>query len=94
MNVMKIRPAFPEYRLHDLKRRAELAVYRDLEASALPGIAVYSSSVGPGSPEIDYSVWLKDIGRFAVEVKGGQYILDNGIWLLAGPAAGRRLRIP
>ena len=85
MKSMKIKPAFPEHRLHDLKRQAELAVYRDLEASALPGITVYSSSAGPASPEIDYSVWLKDIGRYAVEVKGGQYALDNGIWLLAGP---------
>ena len=82
---MKVRPSFPSHRLHDLKRQAELAVYRDLEASALPGIAVYSSRVGPASPEIDNSVWLIDIGRYAVEVKGGQYILDNGIWLLAGP---------
>ena len=94
MNVMKIRPAFPEHRLRDLKHRAELAVYRDLEASALPGITVYSSSVGPASPEIGYSVWLKDIGRYAVEVKGGQYVLDNGIWLLAGPGGRTAKAIP
>ena len=73
--VMRVRPQFPDHRLNDPKRRAELAVYRDLEASALPGIAVYSSSVGPASPEIDNSVWLFDIGRFAVEVKGGRYSL-------------------
>ena len=85
MQAMKIRPAFPEHRLDDLKRQAELAVYRDLEASALPGITVYSSSVGPASPEIDYAVWLKDIGRYAVEVKGGDYSLDNEKWFLAGP---------
>ena len=82
---MKVQPQFPAHRLHDPKRRAELAVYRDLEAAALPGIAVYSSSVGPASPEIDNSVWLFDIGRFAVEVKGGRYSLANGNWLLAGP---------
>ena len=82
---MRVRPQFPDHRLNDPKRRAELAVYRDLEASALPGIAVYSSSVGPASPEIDNSVWLIDIGRFAVEVKGGQYSRHNEKWFLAGP---------
>ena len=82
---MRVRPTFPEHRLHDPKRRAELAVYRDLEASALPGIAVYSSSVGPASPEIDNSVWLVDIGRFVVEVKGGDYSRENEKWFLAGP---------
>ena len=82
---MKVIPPFPEHRLKDLKRQAELRVYRDLEASALPGIAVYSSSVGPASPEIDNSVWLIDIGRFAVEVKGGDYSWENEKWFLSGP---------
>ena len=89
---MEIRPTFPEHRLHDPKRQAELAVYRDLEASALPGVAVYSSSIGPAFPEIDFAVWLTEVGRFAIEVKGGQYSLDKGNWLLAGP--GGRLAKP
>ena len=37
---MEIRPAFPEHRLHDPMRRAELAVYRELESSATPGVAL------------------------------------------------------
>ena len=83
---MKMRPnEFPEHRLRDLKRQAELAVYRDLEASALPGIAVYSASPAPASPEVDFAVWLTGAGRFAVEVKGGRYSVVNGHWFLAGP---------
>ena len=83
---MKMRPPeFPEHRLHDLKRQGELAVYRDLEASALPGVAVYSASPAPASPELDFAVWLTGIARFAVEVKGGKYNLVDGQWHLAGP---------
>ena len=83
---MKMRPnEFPEHRLNDLKRKAELAVYRDLEASALPGVAVYSASPAPASPEIDFAVWLTGAGRFALEVKGGHYSLVGGQWHLAGP---------
>ena len=82
---MKTRPPFPNHRVHDLKRQAELAVYRDLEESALPGVAVYSASAAPGSPEIDLAVWLTSVARFAIEVKGGQYILMNGQWHLCGP---------
>ena len=48
---MKMRPnEFPAHRLNDPKRQAELAVYRGLEASALPGVAVYSASPRPRSP--------------------------------------------
>ena len=82
---MKVQPQFPEHRLHDPKRRAELAAYRDLEASELPGIAVYSSRVGPASPEIDNSIWIPGHCRGVVEIKGGQYCRENEKWFLAGP---------
>ena len=68
---MKVISPFPEHRLKDPKRRAELAVYRDLEASELPGIAVYSSKVGPASPEIDNSVWIPSSVRSVVKGNGG-----------------------
>ena len=42
-DVMEIRPKFPKHRLHDPKRRAELAIYRALEASTTPGVVPYTS---------------------------------------------------
>ena len=53
---MEIKGKFPESRLTDPKRQAELAVYRDLEASALPGVALYSVRPGPNAPELDFAV--------------------------------------
>ena len=40
---MEVKPVFPEHRLHDPKCQAELAVYRDLEASMIPGVALYGA---------------------------------------------------
>ena len=82
---MEIRPTFPEHRLHDPKRQAELAVYRDLEASALPGVALYGPRPGPNGREMDFAVWLKGIARVVLEVKGGRYCVDAGEWFLEGP---------
>ena len=40
---MEVKPVFPEHRLHDPKCQTELAVYRDLEASMIPGVALYGA---------------------------------------------------
>ena len=82
---METQPTFPESRLIDPKRQAELAVYRDLAASALLGMALYSARPGPHAPEVDFAVWLQRIARFVLEVKGGRYRFDGGVWLLDGP---------
>ena len=82
---MEIKGKFPENRLHDFKRKAELAVYRDLEASALPGVALYSARPGPNAPELDFLIWLEGIARVNLEVKGGPNFVKGNEWFLGGP---------
>lgn len=36
-------------------------------------------------PELGFPVWLTEIGRVAIEVKGGRYRGDGGTWFLDGP---------
>ena len=82
---MEVKPVFPEHRLRDPKRQAELAVYRDLEASVIPGVALYGARPGPNGVEMDFALWLESIARFVLEVKGGQYCVEGGEWFLEGP---------
>ena len=82
---MEMRPNFPSHMLEDVKRQAELAVYHDLEASALPGAALYSVRAGPNGPEVDFVVWVEGVGRFVIEVKGGRYHIVQGQWFLDEP---------
>ena len=87
---MEIRPTFPQHRLHDPKRQAELAVYRDLEASALPGVALYGPRPGPNGREMDFAVWLKGIARVVLEVKGAGTALTPA----SGSSKGRAAQCP
>ena len=32
--------------------------------------------------ELDFAVWVKDLGRFALQVKGGRYLIIDGEWRL------------
>ena len=67
---METKPKFPDHRLTDLKRQAELAIYRSIQASALPGMAVYGQRPGPSGPELDFAIWLQNVARMTLEVKG------------------------
>ena len=79
---MQMAQPFPENRINDPKRRAELAVYEEIANSPVSGLTVYGSKVGPDSPEIDFALWISDVGRFTNEVKGGCYTLEAGKWKL------------
>ena len=91
---MEIRPTFPKHRLHDPKRRAELAIYRELEVSTTPGVALYEPRFGPYTRGLDYAVWLRDIGRYAIEDKGGHHIVKGTTWLLSTPAGQQEIDSP
>ena len=72
-------------RRNDPKRRAEMFVLDQLAASVRVGTACYEWSAGPGSPEVDFPVWVQDLGRFAIQVKGGHYTIHNFNWFLSAP---------
>ena len=75
---MRIQPEFPPYRVDNPMRRAEQTIYRILEESDTPGQALYEARIIPHGREVDFAVWLEDVGRFAVEIKGGRYVIDPG----------------
>ena len=91
---MEIRPKFPKHRLQDPKRRAELAIYRALEASTTPGVALYEPRFGRYQRGLDFVVWLRDVGRFAIEDKGGLYCVHNGQWYLSTPSGWQEVDCP
>ena len=79
---------FPQERRHDPKRQAEAAVFDALASSDRCGHALYEWGA-PGRPHrTDFALWLESVGRFAIEVKGGQYTLDGDRWLLHTPDGG------
>ena len=78
---MKIYPSFPTCREATPTRRAEKLIYEALEASELDGLALYEVKPLSSVPQLDFAVWLLDIGTFGIQGKGGRYIID-GEWYL------------
>ena len=82
---MIIHPPFPEKRLADPRRQGGLRVYQDIANHPAPGLAIYSGKLGPGIPEVDFSLWLQQEARAAMEVKAGPYSLKCGELILHSP---------
>ena len=79
---MKTFPPFSASRADTPTRRAEKLVYEALEASDLDRLALYEVKPLSTAPQLDFAVWLLDIGTFGIEVKGGRYIIIDGEWHL------------
>ena len=79
---MRIEPAFPPDRMDMPMRRAEHQIYELLADSDFPGRALYEARILPHGRQVDFPVWLEGVGRYAVEVKGGHYLLERGEWYL------------
>ena len=69
---------FPPKRLRKVTRRAELRVFNALANSPLEGFVFYEWRRTFDDLELDFAVWARDLGRAAVQVKGGHYQLVNG----------------
>ena len=91
---MNVYPEFPEDRLNDIKRQAELRVYRELEASGATGTAIYEARPDRHCREVDFAIWLEGTGRFALQVKGGHYRIDRGRWYLSTPTGEETVSTP
>ena len=73
---------FPSGRRKKPKRQAERRVYEALAGSDRQGFVYYEWRKGYEHIELDFAVWVKDLGRFALQVKGGRYLLIDGEWYL------------
>ena len=79
---MKIYPPFPTCREATPTRRAEKLIYEALEASDLDGLALYEVKPLSSAPQLDFAVWLLDVGTFGIQTKRGRYIIIDGEWYL------------
>ena len=73
---------FPSGRRRKPKRQAERRVYEALAVAGRQGFVYYEWRKGYERIELDYAVWVEDLGRFALQVKGGRYLLIDGEWYL------------
>ena len=73
---------FPSGRRKKPKRQAERRVYEALAGSDRRGFCYYEWRKGYEHMELDYAVWIEGLGRFALQVKGGRYLLIDGEWYL------------
>ena len=83
MGIKMIPEQFPERRRKDLKRRAEARVFDALQKLELNGHGLYEFRYRNEGQQVDYALWVHDLARFAVQLKGGWYEMDNtGQWTL------------
>ncbi len=73
---------FPSGRRGKPKRRAEHRVYEALVGIDRRGFVYYEWRRGYERIELDFAVWVEGLGRFALQVKGGRYLLIDGEWRL------------
>ena len=85
---------FPLDRRDDPMRRAEAHVFDEINGSRLPGFAHYEWQRDHNSPQLDYAIWLLNVGRFGMEVKGGQYFLEKGKWYLKTENGPQKKKCP
>ena len=69
---------FPSGRRKKPKRRAERRVFEALAGSDRRGFCYYEWRRGYECIELDFAVWIEELGRFALQVKGGIYVLIDG----------------
>ena len=75
---MKMIPErFPKERRRNPKRWAEARVFDALAQSGRVGCTLYEWAAPAHPHQLDFALWLTDTGRFAVEVKGGRYTLNE-----------------
>lgn len=90
MGIRMIPEQFDEDRRKDPKRAAEARVFDALRNLNLDGYGLYEFRYRRGGRELDFASWLDLLGRFALQVKGGPYEMDEvGRWYLIRPD-GRR----
>ena len=91
---MRIQPEFPAYHHNDPKRQAELRVYQEIANSQRPGQALYGVNAARHSPEVDFVVWVEDVACFSIEVKGGNFWVENGTLFRRGPIGPEQVSNP
>ena len=81
MGIRMTPQEFPKHRRNDPKRRAEANVFDALQTLDLDGYGLYEFRGRRGGRQVDFALWLNDLGRLAGSVKGGHFLVDSiGQW--------------
>ena len=92
--AIQIKAQFPAIRRQDPKRQAEAKVYDALTRLEFDGHGLYEFRYRDGGQQVDFPLWVHGMGRYAIEVKGGEYEMpEPGEWALLQPDGGR-LKVP
>ena len=92
--AIQMKEQFPASRRTDPKRQAEARVYDALTRLEFDGHGLYEFRYRDGGQQVDFPIWVHGIGRYAIEVKGGEYEMPApGEWALVQPD-GSRLTVP
>ena len=83
---------FPSGRRKKPKRQAERRVYEALASADRRGFVFYEWRRGYGHIELDFAVWVNGLGRFALQVKGGRYLIIDGEWYLKTREGNKHVR--
>ena len=83
---------FPSGRRRQPKRQAERKTYEALAVVARQGFVYYEWRRGYERIELDFAVWVNGLGRFALQVKGGRYLLIDGEWYLKTREGNKHVR--
>ncbi len=83
---------FPSGRRGKAKRQAERRVFEALASNDRQGFCYYEWRRGYERVELDFAVWIEGLGRFALQVKGGSYLLIDGEWRLKKREGLRRVK--
>ena len=83
---------FPSGRRKKPKRQAERKTYEALAGSDRQGFVYYEWRRGYERIELDFAVWVNGLGRFALQVKGGRYVLIDGEWYLKTREGNKHVR--
>ena len=92
---MQMHPiTFPLDRRNDPMRQAEARVFDEISGCRLPGFAYYEWQRDHNAPQLDFALWLLNVGRFGMEVKGGHYFLEKGKWYLKTDNGPQKKKCP
>ena len=71
---MEIYPEqFPDESRPEPSHRSEDRIFDALQDGDHPGSSNHDGQPDPETPEMDFTLWLSGVGRFGLQVKGGQY---------------------
>ena len=70
---MKTSETFPKEYEDNPLRGAEHRVYEELLDCGMPGLFIYEWKWDKHTAEIDFVIWIEEVGLFSLQVKGGRY---------------------